>query len=47
MAYYLNPTFYFFDNIRAYEVVLDLSTCIEKITPNKDLRDIILNELEV
>lgn len=47
-AYFLNPKFYFSDSFRAdEEVMAGVITCIDKMTPDPELRDKVLDELEV
>ncbi|XP_059074240.1 uncharacterized protein LOC131874613 [Cryptomeria japonica] len=47
-AYFLNPKFYFFDSFRAdEEVMAGVITCIDKMTPDPELRDKVLDELEM
>ncbi|XP_059072640.1 uncharacterized protein LOC131873640 isoform X1 [Cryptomeria japonica] len=47
-AYFLNPKFYFSDSFRAdEEVMAGVITCIDKMTPDPELRDKVLDELEI
>ncbi|GLJ21845.1 hypothetical protein SUGI_0408520 [Cryptomeria japonica] len=47
-AYFLNPKFYFSDSFRAdEEVMAGVITCIDKMTPDLELRDKVLDELEI
>ncbi|XP_057831660.2 uncharacterized protein LOC131042327 [Cryptomeria japonica] len=47
-AYFLNPKFYFSDSFRAdEEVMAGVITCIDKMTLDPELRDKVLDELEI
>ncbi|XP_059074587.1 uncharacterized protein LOC131874682 [Cryptomeria japonica] len=47
-AYFLNPKFYFFDSFRAdEEVMAGVIACIDIMAPDLELRDKVLDELEI
>ncbi|XP_057833525.2 ABC transporter C family member 9 isoform X2 [Cryptomeria japonica] len=47
-AYFLNPKFYFSDSFRAdEEVMAGVITCIDNMTPDPELKDKVLDELEI
>lgn len=47
-AYFLNPKFYFSDTFKADEEVMEgLVICIDRMVPDCELRDKVLDELEV
>ncbi|KAH9310967.1 hypothetical protein KI387_026002, partial [Taxus chinensis] len=47
-AYYLNPKFFFFPSFKANEEVMDsINTCVERMVPNEDIRDAIVDKLQI